>query len=107
MSKKKAAANKGKGKGGTKEEDDDWDLILNAEVAANQVLLSETKPPAEEPAANATSKSDTAVRLIVDTYVSIYSLMSVILHRPKKRKMTMMTTMMQMEMETAELVIKR
>eukprot|EP01036_Dinobryon_divergens_P021994 gene21994-30226_t len=62
MSKKKAAANKGKGKGGTKEEDDDWDLILNAEVAANQVLLSETKPPAEEPAANATSKSDIAAK---------------------------------------------
>ena len=69
MSKKKATANKGKGKGGTKDEDDEWDLILNAEVAANQVLLSETKQPAEEPATNATSKSDTAVRLTVDSYV--------------------------------------
>lgn len=62
MSKKKAPATKGKGKGAAKEEDDDWDVILNAEVAANQV---QTKQPAEVPATNATSKSDTTVRFAI------------------------------------------
>ena len=62
MSKKKAAANKGKVKGATKDaEDDDWDAILSAEVAANQVFTETTKPASTEATNAAVPSSDTTV----------------------------------------------
>ncbi len=60
MSKKKATGSKGKVKEATKDADDDWDAILNAEVAANQVSV-ESAQPAKTAATDAAPNSDTPV----------------------------------------------